>query len=187
MKMKLLPLFVACVLFEISVLSGGVAWGIENEQPAIENPVNVPAALAVATERALTVVAKAKGMQIYTCGPDKNNPSGYAWNFKAPEADLFNANGDVIGKHYAGPTWEGSDGSKVVGQVSASDKGQDPNAITWLLLSAKSNSGAGLFGKTASIQRLDTSGGKAPVDGCDLAHAGREARVPYTGTYYFYN
>lgn len=187
MNIKLFCLFAASIAFEASVLSGGVAWGTENQVSAPEKPANVPATLRVGADRSLTVVAKAKGVQIYTCGPDKSNPAAFVWNFKAPEADLFNAGGNLIGKHYAGPTWEGIDGSKVVGQVSASDKSVDPNAITWLLLSAKSNSGAGLFGKTANIQRLNTSGGKAPVDGCDLAHSGSEARVPYTGAYYFYN
>lgn len=51
----------------------------------------------------------------------------------------------TIGKHYAGPTWEGKDGSKVVGEVNARDNGPDPNAIPWPLLSAKSKSGTGAY------------------------------------------
>jgi hypothetical protein len=169
------------------MLSGCAAWDRQHQQQAIEKPINVPAAVSVGTGQTLTVVAKATGVQIYTCGVGKNNSAGYAWNFTAPEADLFNADGKMIGKHYGGPTWEGNDGSKVVGQVKASDKGTDAHAITWLLLNAKSNSGEGMFAKTTIIQRLNTSGGNAPVDGCDLAHFGNEARVPYTGQYYFYN
>jgi len=48
--------------------------------------------------------------------------------------------GNKIAKHYAGTTWESNDGSKVVGEVKAKDNGPDPNAIPWLLLSAKSTS-----------------------------------------------
>ncbi|HEX7643049.1 MAG TPA: DUF3455 domain-containing protein [Burkholderiaceae bacterium] len=184
--MKQPILFAASSAIAASMLSGCAAWDAQT-QPAPEKPANVPAALQPSATRVLTLAAQAKGVQIYTCGPDKNNAANYAWNFKAPEADLFNADGKPIGKHYAGPTWEGNDGSKVVGQVAASDRGPDPKAIAWLLLSAKSNSGAGIFGKTASVQRLATAGGKAPDGGCDAAHAGSEARVAYTARYYFYD
>jgi len=185
--MKLQSLFVISATLGTFMLSGCTSWGSQHQQQVIENPVNVPVALSVGMGQALTVAVNATGVQIYTCDVDKNNTARYAWNFKAPEADLFNADGQRIGKHYAGPTWEGNDGSKVVGQVKASGPGTDVHAIPWLLLNSKFNSGAGLFAKTSVIQRLNTSGGMAPVDGCDLAHVGNEARVPYTAQYYFYN
>ena len=47
-------------------------------------------------------------------------------------------------------------------------------------------SGPGLLADVRSIQRLDTVGGTAPAQGCDRDNASREARVPYTATYYFY-
>jgi hypothetical protein len=31
----------------------------------------------------------------------------------APEADLFDARGNRIGRHYAGPHWRSTDGSKI--------------------------------------------------------------------------
>jgi hypothetical protein len=55
-----------------------------------------------------------------------------------------------------------------------------------LLLSAKSTSGKGVFSQTLSIQRLATVGGKAPQEGCDQAHSGKEARVAYKGRYHFF-
>jgi hypothetical protein len=79
-----------------------------------------------------------------------------------------------------------NDGSKTVGEVKARDDGPDVNAIPWLLPGAKSTSGVGVLGKTASVQRVKTVGGKAPVGGCSQAQAGQEARVPYSATYYFY-
>ncbi len=187
MSMKRTSLIAAGITLGAFTLSGCATQDKQLQQHATERPANVPAALSVGAGKTLTAVAKANGVQIYKCGADKNNPAGFAWNLKAPEADLFNADGKLVGKHYGGPTWEGTDGSKVVGQVKASDKGSDPNAIAWLLLNVISNSGEGRFAKTTTIQRLNTAGGKAPPDGCDAAHFGSETRVPYTGQYYFYD
>jgi hypothetical protein len=135
----------------------------------------------------LALVAYAQGVQIYTCQAAPNDAARFGWVFKAPEAVLADRGGKTLGKHYAGPTWESNDGSKVAGQVQASDPGPDANAIPWLLLSAKSNSGMGVFARTQSIQRVQTVAGKAPVAGCSAADAGKEARVPYQAIYYFYN
>ena len=146
----------------------------------------VPENLKAPENQKLSLETGASGVQIYECKTSKDNPARYEWVFKAPEAELFDTAGKKIGKHYAGPTWESDDGSKVVGEVKARDDGPDPNAIPWLLLSAKSTSGTGIFAKTASIQRVRTVGGKAPTDGCNQAQAGKEARVPYKAAYYFY-
>ncbi|MEP6656547.1 MAG: DUF3455 domain-containing protein [Betaproteobacteria bacterium] len=134
----------------------------------------------------LLLETRATGVQIYDCKPGKDDPARFEWVFRAPEADLFDAAGRKIGKHYAGPTWEGNDGSKAVGEIKARDDGPDVNAIPWLLLSAKSTSGIGVLGRTVSVQRVRTVGGKAPVDGCGQAQAGKETRVPYGAAYYFY-
>jgi hypothetical protein len=45
--------------------------------------------------------------------------SGFAWTLLAPEAFLFDRAGRKIGSHYAGPTWETFDGSKVGGGEGA--------------------------------------------------------------------
>jgi hypothetical protein len=142
--------------------------------------------LRVSATQTLSLETHAIGVQIYDCKPGKDDPARFEWVFRAPEADLFDVAGKKIGKHYAGPTWESNDGSKVVGEIKARDDGPDPNAIPWLLLSAKSTSGDGVLGKTVSVQRVRTVGGKAPVAGCSQAEAGKEVRVPYSATYYFY-
>jgi hypothetical protein len=149
------------------------------------NPL-VPENLKVPAGQTLSLVSPATGVQIYECGAIKADPARFEWIFKAPEADLFDLSGKKIGKHYAGPTWESNDGSKVVGEVKARDDGPAATAIPWLLLSAKSTSGSGVFGRTQSIQRLYTVGGKALAGACSKAQLGREARVPYKATYYFY-
>ena len=113
-------------------------------------------------------------MQIYDCKPSKDDPSRFEWALRAPEAQLFDIAGKKIGKHYAGPTWESYDGSKVVGEVKARTDSPDANAIPWLLLIAKSASGDGVFGQTATIQRADTSAASAPTEGCSPTLAGNE-------------
>ena len=52
--------------------------------------------------------------------------------------------------------------------------------------SAKSTSETGVFGQTKSIQRVHTVGGRAPVEACARAQAGKVARVGYKATYCFY-
>ena len=154
--------------------------------PGIETAPKVPEALRVAPNQRLALEADATGVQIYDCKPVRDNPARFEWTLRAPEAQLFDVTGKRIGKHYGGPTWESYDGSKVVGEVKARSDSPDANAIPWLLLSAKSTSGDGVLGQTATIQRADTVGGKAPSDGCGPTLAGNEVRVPYTAKYYFY-
>jgi hypothetical protein len=125
----------------------------------------------------------AKGAQIYVC--NKNDAGAYAWTFKAPEAELADAAGKTIGKHYGGPTWDGSDGGKVVGAVKASAPAPGGNAIPWLLLDIKSRDGSGQFTQAAGILRVQTVGGLAPTTACNETHVGTEQRVSYTATYYF--
>jgi Protein of unknown function (DUF3455) len=134
-----------------------------------------PAGLSVYLE------VPATGVQIYTCG--KNDAGAWTWIFKAPEAALFDAQMKQIGKHYAGPTWEALAGGKVVGVVKASAPA--PGSIPWLLLDIKSREGSGVFTQAQGILRVSTQGGAAPAQGCDEAHAGGEARVPYRATYLF--
>lgn len=148
---------------------------------------DTPDNLKAPAEQTLAFELRATGVQIYTCAARKDDAAKFEWTLVAPEAELFDAAGKKFGKHYAGPTWEAADGSKVVGELKARDDGPDANAIPWLLLGAKSTAGNGALSKTTSIQRLRTVGGKAPSTGCaQAADAGKEVRVPYQATYYFY-
>jgi len=166
-KLAFAALFVGCT-------------GAAAETITMPDTLNVPATLQLSLE------VQAAGVQIYECKASKDEPTRFEWVFKAPEADLYDSAGKKIGKHYAGPTWESADGSKVVGELKAKDDGPDPGAIPWLLLTAKSTSGNGVFARTMSIQRLNTSGGRAPADGCNQSQAGKESRVAYKATYRFY-
>ena len=142
--------------------------------------------IKVSSNEVILFSAKAKGVQIYECRAGQNDSAHYEWAFQAPEADLFDAKGKKLGRHYGGPTWEASDGSKVVGEVKGRWLPPDTNAVPWLLLNAKQHEGNGIFSQVTSIQRLETAGGKAPAGGCDQSSVGKQVRVPYTAVYYFY-
>jgi hypothetical protein len=160
------------------------AAGCANRPPL--TPPDVPAPLRPPAGQSVFVEALATGVQIYECAPKADQPSTFEWTFRAPEASLADRSGRPLGKHYAGPTWESPDGSTVVGEVKARDPGPTPSAIPWLLLAAKSTTGAGVFSQTKSVQRVQTAGGITPTEPCTPAKAGQSARVPYTATYYFY-
>ena len=150
------------------------------------SPPSVPPILQVPDGQTVLLKAHAKGVQIYQCVATAADPGKFDWSFKAPEADLANEDGKKIAKHYAGPTWEANDGSKVVGAVQQKTDAPRPGAVPWLLLKAKTNEGTGAFAKVTYIQRVDTEGGVAPAAGCDQAHVNAEARVDYKANYYFY-
>jgi hypothetical protein len=152
----------------------------------ITAPPDVPPNLRPPADQTAFIEARATGVQIYECSSKPDQPSTFEWTFRAPEAALVDRTGRSIGKHYAGPTWESIDGSTVVGEVKSRDPGPDKLAIPWLLLTAKSTAGTGVFSQTKSIQRIQTAGGNAPSQACTSENAKQVARVPYTATYYFY-
>lgn len=139
--------------------------------------------LEVEVGHELAFQVDAVGAQVYACRADATGNT--AWVLEAPDATLYACGGRVAGTHYAGPTWEAKDGSKVTATRVASYQ-PDPTAIPELLLKAATHEGAGQMAKVSFIQRLDTVGGLAPATGCDAEHLGATARVDYTATYYFY-
>ena len=141
---------------------------------------DIPAELAPPQEHPLVGKYAAKGVQIYVCSAE-----GVAneWEFKAPEAELTDAQGRPFAKHYAGPTWEALDGSKIVGKVLAHEPAPKVGAIPWLLLSTDS-SGSGVLAGVRFAQRVNTSGGVGPTGACPTA--GTERRVEYMADYIFY-
>ena len=142
----------------------------------------VPQELQPPANEQLVAHVHAKGDQIYVC---KEDVSQYAWTLKAPDAQLFDKDGKPFGKHFAGPSWEASDGSRVKGKATANAPSPDADSIPWLLLTVVDHSGQGVLARVTSIQRRNTKGGKAPSSGCDAAHAGQELRVPYSADYLF--
>ncbi len=148
------------------------------------SPPDVPQAMQAPLGEEAILVAHAAGVQIYTCqsGPDGK----FTWTLKAPEAQLMDGNNNVIGSHFAGPTWKLKDGSEVTGKATAHVDSPDPDSIAWLLVNVVSHAGEGRLAKVTTIQRIHTRGGKAPVQGCDQSHAIAETKSSYTADYYFY-
>jgi hypothetical protein len=144
----------------------------------------VPEALRPPKSQVLLMHLQGKGRQIYVCQAAKDGPP--VWKFKAPEADLYNETGEKVGHHSAGPTWESADGSKVVGKMVATVPSPTSNAVPWLLLTAVSNTGNGIFSHVQSIQRLDTKGGVSPHTVCTSENIDAETSASYEATYYFY-
>src|SRR6185503_13436951 len=83
--------------------------------------------------------------------------------------------------------WTSSDGSIVNGARVAQANAPLADAIPWLLLRATSNTGTGVFSDITYVQRVGTTGGKAPATGCDSSTAGMDTRVAYTAEYYLYS
>jgi hypothetical protein len=138
----------------------------------------VPGAIAVPEGNKLYLKAHATGVQIYSC-------NGQAWSFVGPRADLYDRHGKLLGTHFAGPTWQAKDGSKVIA-ARVDGVNVDPTAIDWLLLSATSTT-PGRFGTTTYIQRVNTTGGLVPpAADCNASTAGTVKEVPYTADYRFF-
>ncbi len=172
---------VAAGLATLTLLATGSQLAMANEATP-----DVPGDLQVPAGNSLFLVGHAVGVQIYQCA---TTPTGTAWTLLAPRANLYAENGRVIATHYAGPTWQAADGSRVVGKREAGVT-VDPTAIPWLKLSAASTSagpdGARLA-RTTFVQRVNTTGGMAPAASqCDATSVGTQTEVDYTADYYFW-
>jgi Protein of unknown function (DUF3455) len=147
-------------------------------------PTDAPPALAVPADLELVLSARGMGWQIYTCKAGAD--SAFSWTLKAPEAELRAHDGQLIGQHFAGPTWKLTDGSEVTGKAVAHVDSLDADSIPWLLVNVVSHAGTGQLEKVTTIQRLHTHGGKPPTAGCGESHKDAETKSSYTADYYFY-
>src|SRR6267378_3724471 len=105
------------------LLAGGLtpalAAGNDNRAPEVPEEIVVPA------HNKVHFHGFGVGVQIYTW-------DGVSWGAAVPEATLFDAEGNVVAIHFAGPTWESNSGSRVVGAVVQPTVTVDPTAIPWL-------------------------------------------------------
>jgi hypothetical protein len=150
----------------------------------------VPDAIQAPAGEELVFMARATGFQIYVCQPDADGKP--AWTLKAPDAELFDELGKLIGKHFDGPTWQLNDGSQVTGRMLAKADAPDLKAIPWLLVTVTGNSGSGKLRDVTSIQRVNTVAGLAPeslapsVQECTAQSGDVEFKSSYSADYYFY-
>jgi len=147
--------------------------GTDNRAP------EVPDEIAVEAGNKVDFHGFGVGVQIYTW-------NGLSWGPAVPRATLFDDEGNVVADHFAGPRWRSNSGSVVLGAVVQPTVIVDTNAIPWVRLSAvdAGTGGSGIFAETTFIQRVNTTGGKAPfVDGTFVLYV---VEVPYTADYFFY-
>ena len=138
----------------------------------------LPDAIAAPGETVVLSV-HAEGAQVYECKAGADGKT--AWAFREPIATLL-ADGKTVGRHYAGPNWEYSDGSAVVGKALGNAPGATAGDIPWLKLEVVSRRGSGILSPVTTVQRINTKGGK--LEGaCDQAGALRS--VPYSADYVF--
>ena len=172
-----------CSANETGAADSATSEAVSSHSQSLQVPPLPSPKLAVPEGNRLAFYNDAVGVQIYGC---QAATGGYAWTFQAPEATLVDHRGRAVIKHYAGPTWESiADGSKVIAS-KVDEFTDDPSAIPELLLKATPQSDTGRMSEVTYIQRLETTGGRAPSTGCDADHVGAVARVDYTATYYFY-
>jgi hypothetical protein len=152
---------------------------------AADTDHGIPAILQPPRGEKPALRAHATGWQIYACS---NDPEGSPkWTLKAPDADLHDQKGKVVGHHSAGPVWKYKDGSAVTAKAAAHVDSPDGKSIPWLLLTASAHAGKGKLANVTSIQRVHTVGGQAPAAAeCDASKLNTEARSSYTADYYFY-
>ena len=161
-------------LVYLSVLLPAVVFGDVSLPEQIKPPSGNSAVLTV----------HAKGDQIYQCSL---NGGAHSWQLQAPDARLFNAQGQVVGNHYSGPVWEYKEGSRVVGRVLRKFDIAPGSSISWLLVEVVSHKGKGAFSNVSFINRINTVAGLPPLSGCDTNHLGTERRVAYAADYIFYS
>jgi Protein of unknown function (DUF3455) len=134
------------------------------------------------------------GTQNYVCAAATVDGGSPAWTLVTPEANLTDCHDTLIGHHFASeagaafPEWQTTDGTYVIGSKHLPTFTPDGGAgsIPWLLLKAVDAGGSGTLSMTQYIQRLNTDGGNAPADGCNVGTVGNTRDVPYTADYYFY-
>ena len=163
-------------LFRNGALALVLLSGSPTSAPAAETPL--PDAIA-APGATVVLTVHAEGAQVYEC---KAGTDGrLTWAFREPIATLM-ADGKTVGRHYAGPNWEHSDGSAVVGKAIGNAPGATASDIPWLKLDVASRRGSGILSDVTTVQRINTKGGK--LEGaCDSAGSYRSA--PYFADYVF--
>lgn len=146
---------------------------------------DVPEEIQAPAGEQLVLKVRASGSQIYACR--QGTDGRFEWTLKAPEAELRDDQGQIVGHHYAGPTWKHHDGSEISGKAVARVDSPDSNSIPWLLINVTGHSGGnGALSRITSVQRIHTSGGQPPASGCDGSKQNVEIKSSYTADYYFY-
>jgi hypothetical protein len=157
----------------------------QSERLSIPKTVALPSNAPRGNSRVATFYAE--GVQKYKAQLVPGSSSDYEWQLVAPDAILIDANNKTVGTHGAGPFWKLSVADSIFAQHFTPSKiaaSNDPKAIDWLLLMPKSGKQrTGAFANVDFIQRIATTGGKAPS--LPPTSATDVADVKYTAVYRF--
>ncbi|MBE7173926.1 MAG: DUF3455 domain-containing protein [Williamsia sp.] len=157
---------------------------LQSERLGIPAEISLPANLPKGNSRVATYYAE--GVQKYKAQVKAgSSPAEYEWIFVAPQADLYDARNHKVGSHGAGPHWQLSAADSIFAQPYSPPKAATSNgSIDWLLLMPKSGKNpTGVFTGTTYIQRIATTGGKAPS--VPPLHVTETMDVKYTAVYRF--
>lgn len=154
--------------------------------PNAFSPDSVPDAVKVPAGHRVALETVGIGKITYECRPKKDAPGQFVWEFVAPDAQLTDRSGRLIGKYFGPPaTWTNLDGSTVTGaQVSVSPGPE--RSIPLQLVKANPSTGNGAFTDVTYIQRVATRNGVVPADTCNELASGTRADVTYQADYIFW-
>ena len=138
----------------------------------------LPDAIA-APDETVVLTLHAEGAQIYECKAGADGK--LAWAFREPIATLL-LEGKTVGRHYAGPNWEHTDGSAVTAKAAGNAPGKTASDIPWLKLEVTGHRGSGTLSGVTTVQRTNTQGGVL-AGACDKA--GTFHSAPYSAEYVF--
>ncbi len=161
-----------------------VAAGLLLAGPAHAQMKDVPAPVQPPAGQKAAMTWTGTGELSYECRAKADNAAMFEWAFIGPDAKLADAKSmAAMGKYYAGPTWETTDGAKITGKqvaVAPASAGNIPFQLV------KTDPGSGSLKDVTYIQRVNTKGGVAPADACTAASKGMKKTVPYSADYVFY-
>jgi hypothetical protein len=151
----------------------------------IAEPAGIAPGIRASADEEPAFMLSADGAQIFQCKARLNAPETYAWLFTAPDVTLYDGPRSVA--RMASPNlWESTDDRSSVAGIVRGTQAAGTDNLPWLLMRASPIGDTGIFSGVTSIQRVNTTGGVAPANGCDADHAGAEVRVPFRAEYYFY-
>ena len=126
-----------------------------------------------------------RGVQIFRCKVDGVATS---WQLLGPDANLYDAQGKIVARHFFGPSWQANDGSEITGKVLVANASPDGlGNAPWLVLRVVSAQGAGIIGQVQLVARIDTRGGGTPDQACTTANRDTTMKVPYSARYIFFS
>jgi hypothetical protein len=173
---------------DISTATSLPAYHIQqSEHLVIPAAIDIPGNTPKGNSRVATYFAT--GVQKYKAQIKSGSypPFSYEWVLVAPQANLYDITNKKVGTHSAGPTWQLSEMDSIYGQHFTPAKtvaSPDNYSIDWLLLMPRSGKiPTGIFAEVCYIQRIATSGGKAPKQ--SPTSQDETVEVPYTAVYRF--